>query len=90
MLIPGLDAQDAVARVSADGRSIFVRRRAEVPMKVYRLELATGRKELWQTLMPGDGAGVSNLIPLPTPDRSAYVYSYVRTLSDLFLVEGVK
>ena len=30
-------------------------------MKVYRLEIATGRKELWRTLMPADAAGVSNL-----------------------------
>jgi Tol biopolymer transport system component len=88
--IPGLDPEDGVAQVSADGRFVYVRRRAEVPMKVYRLEIATGRKELWRTLMPGDGAGVSNLTPLPTPDGSAYIYSYVRTLSDLFLVEGVR
>jgi hypothetical protein len=59
-------------------------------MKVYRLEITTGRKEMWRTLMPGDAAGVANLSPLPTPDGSAYIYSYVRTLSDLFLVEGVK
>ena len=59
-------------------------------MKVYRLELATGRKELWRTLMPADAAGVSSLIPGPTPDGSSYQYSYTRTLSDLYLVEGVK
>ncbi len=88
--IPGLDPQDGVAQITPDGRFLYVRRRAEVPMKVYRLEITTGRKEMWRTLMPGDAAGVANLSPLPTPDGSAYIYSYVRTLSDLFLVEGVK
>ena len=88
--IPGLDPQDGVTQVTQDGRFLYVRRRSEVPVKVYRLEIATGRKELWRTLMPGDAAGVWNLGPLPTPDGSAYVYSYIRTLSDLFLVEGVK
>jgi Tol biopolymer transport system component len=88
--IPGLDPQDGVAQITADGHFLYVRRRAEVPMKVYRLEIATGRKELWRTLMPGDAAGVANLSPLPTPDGSAYIYSYIRTLSDLFLVEGVR
>jgi Tol biopolymer transport system component len=88
--IPGLDPQDGVAQITPDGRFLYVRRRAEVPMKVYRLEITTGRKEMWRTLMPGDAAGVANLSPLPTPDGSAYIYSYVRTLSDLFLVEGVR
>jgi eukaryotic-like serine/threonine-protein kinase len=88
--ILGLDLEDGVAQVSLDGRFVYVRRRAEVPMKVYRLELATGRKELWRTLMPGDAAGVSNLSPLPTPGGESYVYNYIRTLSDLYLVEGVR
>jgi hypothetical protein len=40
--------------------------------------------------MPADAAGVGSLSSFPTPDGSAYVYSYTRTLSDLFLVEGVR
>ena len=40
--------------------------------------------------MPADAAGVSSLSPIPTPDGSAYVYNYIRTLSDLFLVDGVR
>jgi Tol biopolymer transport system component len=88
--IPGVDPEDGVAQFSADGRFVYVSRNAEVPAKVYRVELATGKRELWRTLMPADGAGVSNLSPLPTPDGSAYIYAYIRTLSDLFLVDGVK
>jgi Tol biopolymer transport system component len=88
--IPGLDADDRVNQVSADGRFLYIRRRGEAPTKVYRLDLATGRKELWRTLMPADAAGVGSLSSFPTPDGSAYVYSYTRTLSDLFLVEGVR
>ena len=59
-------------------------------MRVSRLELSTGRKELWKTLMPADAAGASNIAPAPTPGGDSYVYSYVRTLSDLYLVEGLK
>jgi hypothetical protein len=40
--------------------------------------------------MPGDGAGVANLLPLPTPSGDAYVYNYIRTLSDLYLVDGLQ
>ena len=88
--IPGLEAEENVAQFSADGRFVYVHRGAEAPAKLYRLELATGKREPWKTLMPGDAAGVSNLSPLPTPDGSAYIYAYIRTLSDLFLVDGVK
>ncbi len=88
--VPGLEPEDNVDGRSADGRFLYVHRRGAPPMKVYRLEIATGRKELWRTLMPADAAGVSGLSPYPTPDGEAYVYNYTRTLSDLYLVEGVR
>jgi eukaryotic-like serine/threonine-protein kinase len=88
--IPGLDDDDAVDQRSADGRFLYVHRRSEVPAKTYRLELATGKRELWRTLMPADAAGVSNINPGPAPDGQSYVYGYFRLLSDLYLVGGVK
>jgi len=88
--IPGLDPRDATLQFSPDGRFLFVAKSSEAPAQVYRLEIATGKKELWKTLMPADAAGVSSINPLPTPDGSAYVYNYTRILSDLFLVGGVE
>jgi len=36
-------------------------------------------------------AGISTIGRLLiTPDTKSYVYSYIRTLSDLYLVEGLK
>jgi Tol biopolymer transport system component len=89
-VVPGLEPDDAVDQRSADGRFLYVHRRGEAPVRVYRLDVATGRRELWRTLMPADAAGVAALGPLPTPDGKAYVYNYVRTLSDLFLVDGLR
>jgi hypothetical protein len=41
--------------------------------------------------MPADAAGVTDLGPiLITPDGRSYVYEYGRTLSDLYLVEGIR
>jgi hypothetical protein len=77
-------------RLSLDGRFLFVHRTGEMPAKVFRLELSTGRKELWRTLMPADAAGVPEIGISPTRGGEGYVYSYTRTLSDLYLVEGVK
>jgi Tol biopolymer transport system component len=88
--ISGLEDDDEIDQRSADGRFLYVRRRGEAPAKVYRLELATGKKELWRTLMPADAAGVPNVRPRPSADGQSYVYDHFRFLSDLYLVEGVK
>ena len=76
--MPGLEIADTVDQYTADGRFLYVHRR-EAPLKVYRFELATGRKELWRTLMPSDAAGVGSLSPIPTPSGESYVYTYSRT-----------
>jgi Tol biopolymer transport system component len=88
--LPGLGTLDVIARWSADGK-LYVFRRGDLPLKVYRLDVATGRKDLWKTLMPSDAAGIGSIVPvIPTPDGSSYVYTYARTLSDLYLVEGLR
>ncbi|HEY3205306.1 MAG TPA: hypothetical protein VGL03_16780, partial [Thermoanaerobaculia bacterium] len=88
--VPGLDREDNVDQVSLDGRFLFIHRGGELPAKVFQLDVATGRKELWRTLMPADAAGVGEINARPTPGGEAYIYNYLRTLSDLYLVEGVK
>ena len=41
--------------------------------------------------MPSDPAGVIHIGPIVlTPDGKTYVYGYHRTLSDLYLTEGLK
>jgi Tol biopolymer transport system component len=89
--IPGLGPGDVVAGWARDGKSVFVRRRGEVPLRVMKLDLASGRKELWKELMPPDPAGVSTIAPvLITPDEKYYAYSYTRSLADLYVVDGLK
>ncbi|MBI3664908.1 MAG: serine/threonine-protein kinase [Acidobacteria bacterium] len=89
--IPGLAPGDVPSQWSPDGRSLYVYQRTELPAKVYRLDLATGRKELWKQFMPADPAGIDGLAPiLRTPDGKSHVYSYTRQLSELYLVEGLR
>ncbi len=60
-------------------------------MKVYRFDPATGEKQLWKELVPADRAGVYHVGQLfVTPDARWYAYSYVRDLSDLYMVEGLR
>jgi hypothetical protein len=76
---------------SADGKSLFVYQPGEFPAKVYQLDLTTGKRTLWRSLAPADPAGVSQIGPIVmTPDGRSYIYGYHRTLSDLYLVEGLK
>jgi eukaryotic-like serine/threonine-protein kinase len=81
----------AARNPARSGRYVFAPLRQEVPVKVYRFDSVTGEKQLWKELAPVDRAGVYNLGQLSlTPDARWYVYSYVRDLSDLYLVEGLK
>jgi eukaryotic-like serine/threonine-protein kinase len=89
--IAGLDPEDNVIRWTADGHGLFVYRRAELPAKVFRLDLATGRKQLWKELMPADPAGVISVAAvLISADESSWIYNYRRVLADLYLLEGVR
>ncbi len=89
--LPGLPTEDVPMRFAPDGRTLFVLDRGEVPSKVYRYDVASGRKELWRELVPADRAGLSSVTrAVVTPDGKAYAYSYLRVLSYLQLVEGLK
>jgi Tol biopolymer transport system component/predicted Ser/Thr protein kinase len=76
---------------TADGSALYSYQPGEVPARVYRVDLSTGKRSLWKELMPIDPAGIETLGPiLMTPDGKSFVYGYHRTLSDLYLVEGLK
>jgi outer membrane protein assembly factor BamB len=89
--IVGLEPDEDPIGWTADGRFLYVFRRGEYPGKVYRLDAASGKRELWKELTPPDPAGISSLSPpAVAADGRTYVYSYNRILSDLFLANGVK
>ncbi len=89
--IQHLDPGEQPISWGADGHSLYIYRPGELPAKVFRLDLQSGQKILWKQLMPSDPAGVETIGPiLITPDGKTCVYGYHRTLSDLYLVEGLK
>ena len=89
-VVPGLDPEDRVDQLSLDGRFLYVHRGEELPAKVFRLDISTGRKELWRTLAPADAAGIYAIDVTPTRNGEGYVYSFNRILSDLYLVDGIR
>jgi Tol biopolymer transport system component len=90
-LVPGVQPTEVPTGWTADEHSLFVLARGEVPAQVYRVDLNTGQRTFWKSMEPADSAGIDTIgrVMLSADDKS-YVYSYVRTLSDLYLVEGLK
>jgi DNA-binding winged helix-turn-helix (wHTH) protein/dipeptidyl aminopeptidase/acylaminoacyl peptidase len=74
------------------GKTLYARNRSfTLPAELYRLDVATGRKEPWKVLSPPDSVGVYAIGGVTaTPDGSAYAYDYVRRLSELYVVEGLR
>jgi tRNA A-37 threonylcarbamoyl transferase component Bud32/Tol biopolymer transport system component len=89
--VPGLSADDAPINWDSSGRFIYIYEQGKVPGQLVQLNIATGQRQPWKTLMPLDPAGVNIIWPLcVTPDGKSYVYGYRRYLSDLYLAEGLK
>jgi hypothetical protein len=89
--VPGLTPDDQVIRWSADGRSVFSSRPTNVPFRLERLDLASGRRVLVREVAPADRTGVlyGGGAAL-TDDTKSYAYSYRRMTSQLFVVEGAR
>jgi Tol biopolymer transport system component len=88
--MPG-ELGDSPAGFSADGGAVYTYLRGEVPCRVWRVDVASGAKTLWRTIVPADAAGVRTISPVLTAaNGAAYVYGYVRVLSTLYLVNGLK
>ena len=67
------------AGAATDALCLSLYRRKELPAKVYQLEIATGRKQLWKELMPADSAGVMFISPPHiSPDGNFYAYSFLK------------
>ena len=74
-----------------DGRHLFIQRTGEVPSKVQKLDLSTGQREPWRELTLQDLAGIARIWPVRVAaDGRSWAYGYVRVLSNLYVVEGLK
>ncbi len=89
--VRGLLPVDIWAGWTSDGKSIYVYQDKVTQSEVFRLELATGKRQLVRTVAPSDTAGLSGVETFRiTPDGRSYAYTYNRALSTLYLVDGVK
>jgi hypothetical protein len=90
-VLEGSTPQDSPVRWSSDGRALFVQPLGASPARVDRLDLDTGKRETWKEFIPADASGVLNVGPIfLSADGQSYVYGVRRSLSDLYLVTGLK
>jgi hypothetical protein len=88
--IPGFDREDSALRFDQDGKGLYVLRSEGAQTRVVRLDLDSGHTRELKVLSPADPTGVSAVhAVLITPDGRSLVYGYRRTLSVLYLVEGL-
>ncbi len=95
--VPGQERGDRAIQWSSDGRSLFILppRLTEQPgasgmmSRVFRVDLETGRRELFREFRPADPSGMSGFgLTDMTPDGKTFVFTYQRSISDLYVAEG--
>ncbi len=80
---------DTVIQWCADGRSVFAYKAVAIPCRVERINLETGRRELFKEIGPTNRTGLLNMAPIAiTDDERSYAYSTYQQVSSLFVTEG--
>jgi Tol biopolymer transport system component len=86
--IPGVLPSDIPVAWSRDGRSAYFTDRLEMPGRIRRVDLATGKSEVKYTFGLANLSGVRRwLSPAMAGDADVYAYGYYRELSTLYVVE---
>jgi Tol biopolymer transport system component len=89
--LSGLTTSDVPVRFDREGRWLYAYRLGEKPLRPFRYEVSSGRREPWKEVGPPDSVGLSFFGRfVTTPDGRAYAYSYFRVLSYLQIVGGLK
>jgi dipeptidyl aminopeptidase/acylaminoacyl peptidase len=89
--IGGLEPDELPCAWDGSGRYLFVYRAGELPARTTRLEVATGARQPWKTIMPADPTGVTYIRPPHfSQDGEIIVYSFTRRLSNVYVVKGLR
>ncbi len=91
--IPELDSAYRVRGWTPDGTSVLVfpTRQSGKTENIYRVNAATGKMELVKTFGEDLAAGMVSVgVSYLSGDGGAYAYSYMQTLSQVYVVRGLK
>ena len=89
--IRGFVPGDALLQWTADGRYILVSEAYSVPARVMKIDVQTGERTLWRELVPQNPVGIAGtIVPAITPELSAWAYTLLRNVNDLYVVDGLR
>ena len=90
-VVPGIEPREALAKWMEDGQALLVYSATPWEARIYRVEVATGKRTLLQTVEPGEKAGTMTPLRLAYVEGSkTHVYSTMRDLGTLYVVEGLE
>jgi hypothetical protein len=89
-IVPNADPAYIQAQWSADSKGLYVYLPGEIPIKIRRLDVATGKTIPVREIVPADRGGVVSIGPVATNvNATEFVYSYYQTFSVLYVISGL-
>jgi len=89
--IRGLEAGFLPVQWSSDGSMLYGYHVGELPSRIYKVGIDTGKQTMVQELRPVVPAGVVMVAPVQVSrDGRRFAYSYNQTLSVLYLISGLR
>jgi Tol biopolymer transport system component len=90
-VIPGVGPRDQFQKWTEDGQALLMYSATPWEARMYRVEAATGKRTLLQTVEPSQKAGSIAAVRLAYAEGSkTYVYGTSRILGTLYVVEGLE
>lgn len=78
-------------RFATDGQHVLVYDRDALPVRLYSLDYRTGQRTLWREFTPADPTGIAGIRSIAmSPGGTVVAYNYTRSLSTLYLIEGLR
>ena len=86
----GVREDEEVLGFDDKGQNLYVASQG-LSKKIDRLDLATGKRTFFKEVTPADPTGVGSIVSIQlTPDGKSYCYSFMRALSRLYVVDGLR
>jgi len=92
-VMPGILPDERIANWAEDSTAVYAYQIGEdnpFPLKVFRVDLKTGKRQLQKIIAPGDEAGIAVGAVRFTPDGKTYAYTADQGLAVLHVVDGLK
>jgi hypothetical protein len=89
--IPGTAPSERPIGWTTNGHEIYAYQPEGLPVRIHRINVATGKRELLREYMPSNPSGVYGVRALLlSADGRTAVYGFQRITSELFLADGLK